>query len=72
VKPIPCTSPRRDHMSWFGAQGAVLTKGYGFRNNSGNLAMFAAIRRASRRVSVAQLAPFSYNAGLAALATPAA
>jgi hypothetical protein len=34
-------------MSWFGTRGIVLTKGYGFRNNSGNFAIFAAIRRAS-------------------------
>jgi hypothetical protein len=53
VEPIPCTSPRRDHMSWFGTRGIVLTKGYGFRNNSGSLAMFAAIRRASSRVRLA-------------------
>jgi hypothetical protein len=32
-------------MSWFGTPGPVLTKGYGFRNSSGSLAMFAAIRR---------------------------
>ena len=33
-------------MSWFGTRGTVLTKGYGFRNNSDNLAMFTAILRA--------------------------
>jgi hypothetical protein len=36
-------------MSWFGTRGIVLTKGYGFRNNSGNLAIFAAIRAAPSR-----------------------
>jgi len=41
-------------------------------NNSGSLATFAVIRCASRRVSVARAASFSYNTGLAALATPAA
>jgi len=45
VDPIPCTSLRQDHV-WFGTRGIVLTKGYGFRNSSGSLAMFAAIRRA--------------------------
>jgi hypothetical protein len=34
-------------MSWFGTRGTVLIKGYGFRNSSGNRAIFAAIRRAS-------------------------
>ena len=47
MESIPCTSPRRDHMSWFGTRSTVLTKGYGFRNSSGSFAMFAAIRRAS-------------------------
>ena len=28
---IPCTSPRRDRMSWFGTRGTVLTNGRGFR-----------------------------------------
>jgi hypothetical protein len=50
VGPIPCTSVRRDHV-WFGTRATVLTKGYSFRNSSGGLAIFAAIRRASSRVN---------------------
>jgi hypothetical protein len=49
-------------MSWFGTRGIVLTKGDGFRNNSGSFATFAAIRRASSRVS-----SLAINSGLTRL-----
>ena len=46
MESIPCTSPHRDHMSWFATRGIILTRGYGFRKSSGSFATLAAIRRA--------------------------
>jgi hypothetical protein len=34
-------------MRWLGTRGTILNKGYGFGISSGNLTIFAAIRRAS-------------------------